>query len=93
MDVHGRTATTPEELDALLSRPADIAAAPELYEIDHVHTSSSGGRASEATAILYGSVGTQCFAQLHAKLAAAAGAPGAVAAMSLPVSPVLIPGN
>lgn len=81
MDVHGRTAATPAEVDALLSRPADSAAAPELYEIDHVHAAGSG-KASDTTTILYGAVGTQCFAELHAKLVAAASAPGALAATS-----------
>jgi CBS domain containing-hemolysin-like protein len=77
VDVHGRTAATPAELDALLSRPADSAAAPELYDIDHVHVAAGGG--GTATAVLYGPIGTQCFAELHAKLVAAVSATGAVA--------------
>ena len=67
----------PPNWTRLLSRPADSDAAPELYDIDHVHAAAGGG--GTATAVLYGSIGTQCFAELHAKLVAAVSAPGAVA--------------
>lgn len=81
MDVNGRAATTAAELDQLLA-DAQPAAASQLLDIDHVYPAANGaaaattdGHSAETLAILYGAVGTQCFAALHAKLVAATSAP------------------
>lgn len=77
MDVNGRGATTGAELDELLSgvSPAADGTPSQLYDIDHVYPAGGGG-GGDTVAILYGAVGTQCFAALHAKLVAAASTPG-----------------
>ncbi len=82
MDVNGRVATTGAELDELLSgvSPAADGTPSQLYDIDHVYPAAGGGGGGggggDTVAILYGALGTQCFAALHAKLVAAASTPG-----------------
>ncbi|CAN0880692.1 UDP-glucose:glycoprotein glucosyltransferase [Linum grandiflorum] len=42
---------------------------PELFDFDHIHFDSHAG---SPVAVLYGAIGTDCFAELHATLVAAA---------------------
>ena len=84
MDVNGRVSTTPDELHTLLTAGnGDTAAAgakPTVYDVDHFYNATAGAvppADADTVAVLYGAVGTRCFAEMHAKLVAAVATPSA----------------
>ncbi len=65
-----RIATTADELAAALNELAGPDNSTAIYAFDHIYGSKSAPESEGVNAVLYGAVGTKCFTDMHALLAA-----------------------
>lgn len=63
------TATTPEQLTALLEGASEADGGVEIYAFDHIYGGGKPGTPGAVNAVLYGALGTRCLQSMHGILA------------------------